>query len=126
MADSVSPQGIIAVSFMVDASFSLLWGEGALNPKLIAVLSRVQDPGNAGTILRVADAAGADLVITTKGSVDLYNPKTVRSTAGSLFHVPIIPVSYTHLPRQNWTTPRNTPPALIRNSAKASTSSRIC
>ena len=75
---------------MVDASFSLLWGEGALNPKLIAVLSRVQDPGNAGTILRVADAAGADLVITTKGSVDLYNPKTVRSTAGSLFHVPII------------------------------------
>lgn len=90
MADSVSPQGIIAVSFMVDASFSLLWGEGALNPKLIAVLSRVQDPGNAGTILRVADAAGADLVITTKGSVDLYNPKTVRSTAGSLFHVPII------------------------------------
>ena len=86
----VSPQGIIAVSFMVDASFSLLWGEGALNPKLIAVLSRVQDPGNAGTILRVADAAGADLVITTKGSVDLYNPKTVRSTAGSLFHVPII------------------------------------
>ena len=54
------------------------------------MLSRVQDPGNAGTILRVADAAGADLVITTKGSVDLYNPKTVRSTAGSLFHVPII------------------------------------
>ena len=90
MADSVSQQGIIAVSFMVDASFALLWGEGALNPKLIAVLSRVQDPGNAGTILRVADAAGADLVITTKGSVDLYNPKTVRSTAGSLFHVPII------------------------------------
>ena len=90
MADSVTPQGIIAISFMVDTSFSVLWGENALNPKLIAVLSRIQDPGNAGTILRVADAAGADLVITTKGSVDLYNPKTVRSTAGSLFHVPII------------------------------------
>ena len=90
MADSVTPQGIIAISFMVDTSFSILWGKNALNPKLIAVLSRIQDPGNAGTILRVADAAGADLVITTKGSVDLYNPKTVRSTAGSLFHVPII------------------------------------
>ena len=90
MADSVTPQGIIAISFMVDTSFSVLWGENALNPKLIAVLSRIQDPGNAGTILRVADAAGADIVITTKGSVDLYNPKTVRSTAGSLFHVPII------------------------------------
>lgn len=90
MADSVTPQGIIAISFMVDTSFSVLWGENALNPKLIAVLSRIQDPGNAGTILRVADAAGADLVITTKGAVDLYNPKTVRSTAGSLFHVPII------------------------------------
>lgn len=90
MADSVTPQGIIAISFMVDTSFSVLWGENALNPKLIAVLSRIQDPGNAGTILRVADAAGVDLVITTKGSVDLYNPKTVRSTAGSLFHVPII------------------------------------
>ena len=90
MADSVTPQGIIAISFMVDTSFSVLWGENALNPELIAVLSRIQDPGNAGTILRVADAAGADLVITTKGSVDLYNPKTVRSTAGSLFHVPII------------------------------------
>ena len=90
MADSVTPQGIIAISFMVDTSFSVLWGENALNPKLIAVLSRIQDPGNAGTILRVADAAGADLVITTQGSVDLYNPKTVRSTAGSLFHVPII------------------------------------
>ena len=71
MADSVTPQGIIAISFMVDTSFSVLWGENALNPKLIAVLSRIQDPGNAGTILRVADAAGADLVITTKGSVDL-------------------------------------------------------
>jgi len=90
MADSVTPQGIIAISFMVDTSFSVLWGENALNPKLIAVLSRIQDPGNAGTILRVADAAGADLVITTKGSVDLYNPKTVRSTAGFLFQVPLI------------------------------------
>jgi len=90
MADALTPQGIIAVSFKLDASAGRLWGEGALNPRLIAVLSRVQDPGNAGTILRVADAAGADLVVASKGTVDLYNPKTVRATAGSLFHVPLI------------------------------------
>lgn len=90
MADAVTPQGIIAVSFMVDSSLDILWGENAMNPRLVAVLSRVQDPGNAGTILRVADAAGADLVVLTKGSVDVYNPKTVRSTAGSIFHLPIV------------------------------------
>lgn len=90
MADSVRPQGIVAVSFMFDAPIGRLWGAGALNPRLVAVLSRVQDPGNAGTMVRVADAAGADLVVTTKGTVDMYNPKTVRSTAGSLFHVPLM------------------------------------
>ena len=90
MAESVSPQGIIAVAFQNDIAPSDIWGEGAINPKLIAVLARVQDPGNAGTIVRAADAAGADLIVTTKGAVDLYNPKAVRSTAGSLFHVPVI------------------------------------
>ena len=58
--------------------------------RLIVVLSQVRDPGNAGTVLRVADAAGADAVVVTSSSVDLYNPKTVRSTAGSLFHVPVV------------------------------------
>ena len=56
MAESVSPQGIIAVAFQNDIAPSDIWGEGAINPKLIAVLARVQDPGNAGTILRAADA----------------------------------------------------------------------
>ncbi len=59
-------------------------------PRLVAVLCRVQDPGNAGTILRAADAAGADAVVITNGSVDIYNPKAVRSTVGSLFHLPIV------------------------------------
>ena len=90
MAESVSPQGIIAVAFQNDIAPSDIWGEGAINPKLIAVLARVQDPGNAGTILRAADAAGADLIVTTQGAVELYNPKAVRSTAGSLVHVPFI------------------------------------
>lgn len=90
MAEAVTPQGIIAVAFQQDITPGDIWGENAINPKLIAVLARIQDPGNAGTILRAADAAGADLIITTKGSVDLYNPKAVRSTAGSLFHVPVL------------------------------------
>jgi TrmH family RNA methyltransferase len=59
-------------------------------PTLVAVLSQVRDPGNAGTVIRAADAAGADLVVLTESSVDIYNPKVVRSTAGSLFHIPVI------------------------------------
>jgi TrmH family RNA methyltransferase len=54
------------------------------------VLCQVRDPGNAGTVLRAADAAGADAVILTASSVDIYNPKAVRSTAGSLFHLPVV------------------------------------
>lgn len=90
MAEAVTPQGIVAVAFQREISPADIWGEGAINPKLVAVLTRVQDPGNAGTIVRAADAAGADLIITTKGTVDLYNPKAVRSTAGSLFHLPLL------------------------------------
>jgi len=54
------------------------------------VLCQVRDPGNAGTVLRAADAAGADAVVLTSSSVDIYNPKAVRSTAGSLFHLPVV------------------------------------
>ncbi len=59
------------------------------DPRLIAILEEVRDPGNAGTIIRAADAAGADAVILTGRSVDLYNPKVVRATTGSLFHLPV-------------------------------------
>ncbi|MCL1899169.1 MAG: RNA methyltransferase [Promicromonosporaceae bacterium] len=58
-------------------------------PRLIAILANVRDPGNAGTVIRAADAAGADQVLLAGDSVDPYNPKTVRSTAGSLFHLPV-------------------------------------
>ncbi|HSK09476.1 MAG TPA: RNA methyltransferase, partial [Vicinamibacterales bacterium] len=57
---------------------------------LVAVLARVRDPGNAGTVIRAADAAGADAVVVTDFSVDVHNPKVVRSTAGSLFHLPVV------------------------------------
>lgn len=59
-------------------------------PRLVAVLARVNDPGNAGAVIRAADAAGADAVVLAAGSVDLLNPKVVRSTAGSLFHLPVL------------------------------------
>jgi TrmH family RNA methyltransferase len=86
MADTVTPQGVIAVCRQFPTSVKdLLSGE----PKLIAILEEVRDPGNAGTIIRAADAAGADGVIFTGRSVDLYNPKVVRATTGSLFHLPV-------------------------------------
>lgn len=87
MADTITPQGIVAVARVIESGLEELL---ETKPQLLAVLCRVQDPGNAGTILRAADAAGADAVIFTKGSVDIYNPKTVRSTVGSLFHLPVL------------------------------------
>ncbi|MFI8413790.1 TrmH family RNA methyltransferase [Paeniglutamicibacter gangotriensis] len=87
MADTVTPQGIVAVCPLPETSLEDL---AATRPKLVAVLCRIQDPGNAGTILRAADAAGADALVLTSGSVDIYNPKAVRSTVGSIFHLPII------------------------------------
>ncbi|WP_454044125.1 TrmH family RNA methyltransferase [Cellulosimicrobium sp. Marseille-Q8652] len=62
----------------------------ATGPLLVAVLATVRDPGNAGTVIRAADAAGAGAVVLAGDSVDVHNPKVVRSTAGSLFHVPVV------------------------------------
>ena len=86
MADTVTPQGFVAVCRQFPTSIKDIFAEG---PKLIAVLEEVRDPGNAGTIIRAADSAGADAVILSGRTVDLYNPKVVRSTTGSLFHVPV-------------------------------------
>ena len=86
MADTVTPQGIIATCRQFPTSVKDLLAD---SPKLIAILEEVRDPGNAGTIIRAADAAGADGVILSGRSVDLYNPKVVRATTGSLFHLPV-------------------------------------
>jgi TrmH family RNA methyltransferase len=86
LADTVTPQGIVAVARQFPTSVKDILGAA---PRLIAILEEVRDPGNAGTIIRAADAAGADAVILTGRSVDLYNPKVVRATTGSLFHVPV-------------------------------------
>jgi len=83
LTSTVTPQGVVAVARFVDVPVEELDpGAGA-----IAVLVEVRDPGNAGTILRSADASGAGGVVFTRSSVDVYNPKAVRATAGSLFHV---------------------------------------
>lgn len=87
MCDTTTPQGVVAVCRQVHVELSQVI---AAKPKLVAVLSQVRDPGNAGTVLRAADAAGADAVIFTESSVDVYNPKVVRSTTGSLFHLPLV------------------------------------
>jgi TrmH family RNA methyltransferase len=94
MTDTVTPQGLIAVCRLVDRPLEpvldgLVAGQ-TRRPLLLAVLSHVRDPGNAGTVLRAADAAGADAVVLTEGSVDVHNPKCVRATAGSLFHLPVV------------------------------------
>ena len=87
MADTVTPQGIVAVCRIQSPSLDDVL---ARRPRLLAVMCEVRDPGNAGTILRAADSAGADAVILTASSVDIHNPKAVRSTVGSLFHLPVV------------------------------------
>lgn len=80
-------QGVLAVVNTPTASLDDVLAAG---PRLVAVLSNVRDPGNAGTVIRAADAAGADAVVLTESSVELVNPKVVRATAGSLFHLPVV------------------------------------
>lgn len=84
IAQTVTPQGIVAVCRFLDVPLAV---EPA--PRLVALLAEVRDPGNAGTVIRVADAAGADAVVLTRSSVDVYNPKCARASAGSLFHLPV-------------------------------------
>lgn len=91
MADTVTPQGVLAVCGLVDVPLSAVLGPArGAPPRLVAVLAGVSDPGNAGTVIRAADAAGADAVVLGATSVDVHNPKCVRSTAGSLFHLPVV------------------------------------
>jgi TrmH family RNA methyltransferase len=86
VADTVTPQPVLTILPMLDNEV----GEerAPAEEPLIVVLVDVRDPGNAGTVLRTADASGVDAVIFSGESVDPYNPKTVRASAGSLFHVP--------------------------------------
>jgi TrmH family RNA methyltransferase len=88
LAQTVTPQGLLAVCDFVDVSLAEVTAR--VEPRLLALLANVRDPGNAGTVLRTADAAGADAVVFADASVDPYNGKCVRASAGSLFHLPIV------------------------------------
>jgi TrmH family RNA methyltransferase len=84
VAETVQPQGLVAVCSFVNRPFADLL---VRRPGLLAVCADVRDPGNAGTVVRCADAAGADGVVLAGSSVDPYNGKAVRASAGSLFHL---------------------------------------
>lgn len=86
ISTTVTTQGCVAVCKQFPVAVKNIF---ATQPKLVVVLEEVRDPGNVGTIIRIADAAGADAVILSGRTVDVYNPKTVRSTTGSLFHIPV-------------------------------------
>ncbi|MFC6023327.1 TrmH family RNA methyltransferase [Plantactinospora solaniradicis] len=87
LTETVAPQGIVAVCHRLDVPI-----DAALDraPRLVAVLAEIRDPGNAGTVLRTADAAGAGAVVFAGDAVDPYNGKCVRSSAGSLFHLDLV------------------------------------
>ncbi len=86
LTSTVTPQGLVAVAAFTDVSLRAM----PKADRCAIVLVEVRDPGNAGTILRSADAAGADAVVFTRSSVDVYNAKAVRASAGSIFHVPVV------------------------------------
>ena len=87
IADTVQPQGIVARCRFVDRALADVLAPA---PKLVVICSDIRDPGNAGTVIRCADAAGADAVIFTGNSVDPFNPKAVRASVGSVFHVRLV------------------------------------
>ncbi len=97
LSGAVTPQGIVAVCRFLDVGLEELLappvveerGTSVSKPRPLVICADVRDPGNAGTVIRTADAAGAAGVVLSGDSVDLYNDKTVRSTAGSLWHLPI-------------------------------------
>jgi TrmH family RNA methyltransferase len=87
LTDAVTPQGLVVRCALPSRTVSDLLATG---PKLLAVLVQTSDPGNTGTVIRLADAAGADGVIVAGAAADPVNPKAIRASAGSLFHLPVV------------------------------------
>ncbi|MGH3329884.1 MAG: TrmH family RNA methyltransferase, partial [Nocardioidaceae bacterium] len=86
LTETVHPQGVVAVCRFLDVALDDILDS---HPRLVAVCADVRDPGNAGTVIRCADAAGAGAVVLSGSSVDPYNGKAVRASVGSLFHLPL-------------------------------------
>jgi len=86
IAETDSPQGVLAVVKIPEVEFNTIYKKGFRG----LVLDSVQDPGNAGTMIRSAHALGFDAVVATEGTVDLFNGKVLRSTMGSIFYIPVL------------------------------------
>lgn len=87
LTDALHPQGVVAVCRQERDELGAVLD---VRPKLLAIASQIRDPGNLGTLIRSADAFGADAVLISKDSVELYNPKVLRATVGSLFNIPVV------------------------------------
>jgi RNA methyltransferase, TrmH family len=92
LSETVTPQGIVAIVPLPQVSLQHALERPALRPaaRLVVVLAEARDPGNAGTVIRTADAAGADCVVLAGASVDPWSGKCVRASAGSLLHLPVV------------------------------------
>lgn len=89
LSDSTSPAGIVAVCGLLDVPLARALEAASRPDALVTILDDVRDPGNAGTVVRTSDAFGAHAVVLAGQSVDLHNPKTVRASVGSVFHLPV-------------------------------------
>jgi TrmH family RNA methyltransferase len=87
LSGTVTPQGMVGVCRRIGTTLDALL---ATAPTLVTVLAHARDPGNVGTVIRCSDAAGVGGVVLTDASVDPLNPKAVRASAGSLFHLPVV------------------------------------
>jgi len=86
LSDTVTPQGLVGVCDLLDVPAAAALGD---RPRLVVVCAAIADPGNVGTVIRVADAAGADAVLLAGDTVDPHNGKAVRASTGSVFHLPL-------------------------------------
>ncbi len=87
LSDTVTPVGLVAVCEVPSTSLADVLADG---PRLVAVAAEISEPGNAGTLIRIADAMGADAVVLAGHSVDPYNGKCLRASAGSIFSIPVV------------------------------------
>jgi TrmH family RNA methyltransferase len=87
LSDTVTPVGLVAVCSIPETSLDDVLAD---SPRLLAVAAEISEPGNAGTLIRIADAMGADAVVLAGNSVDPYNGKCLRASAGSIFSIPVV------------------------------------
>ncbi|MGL5435774.1 MAG: TrmH family RNA methyltransferase [Lachnospiraceae bacterium] len=92
MADTKSPQGVLALVKQHNCTLDDIWQAKGQKPVLLMILDTLQDPGNLGTIIRAGEGAGVTAVIMNETTADIYNPKVIRSTMGSVFRVPFVSV----------------------------------